>query len=641
MVRKVLSGCMSFLLCFLMIFPSVSNAVKSESAVEPETAVEFVSSAAEPADVFQLKLMEGSPRVGDRFTVAVEGYNLTDLFASEITVEFDAARLVFHSAEPKFTDVQGRASGYAVPVRVEENRIILAHTQVGSAIVGSRMLYALAFEAKREGSANIEIKDARMVGTWSDEVTHAALGSGAEVSVRILDRGSGGDGGGTPTPAVTPTPTAEVTPTPTPVPSHGGGNPGAGVPTPSAGAGGKPTPSVSPTVAPGRPDGSAPVIVKLEGVTGDSGSKRVIVGEKTWREAFAEAAGKAAGIRLEVVNAGSAKEVTVIFPETGLQTEAPDEVVTLQIDTGLAVVSLPWEALVKQAAATHGGMELTVSIVDETEWPDAWRTALKERSVLSVTLRDSSGTVINLPGHPVKLSLPYELKEGQAPERMLAWSLDYDGAMEPVRNGVLEQTSGLLHFVPESWGVFAVIPVEPVFGDLEYVSWAEGAIEGLAARKIVEGTGEGLFQPEREITRAEFVLILINGFGLTDPQAVSSFRDVPAGDWYSIAVASAEKLGIVQGTGDRVFHADGLITRQDMAVMLYRAAKAAEFNWSMGDSGGFIDQASIQPYAQDAVRAMKNSGIVNGRGDGSFIPDAPATRAEAAVIIYRMYERLP
>ena len=177
------------------------------------------------------------------------------------------------------------------------------------------------------------------------------------------------------------------------------------------------------------------------------------------------------------------------------------------------------------------------------------------------------------------------------------------------------------------------------FSDLESVPWAKEAIEALAAKGVVSGPGDGTFRPNNKVTRAEFLKMLMTAFSLIDKNAASTFSDVKEGMWYYEAVATAEKLGIVKGKGDGSFGVNEQITRQDMAVMAYRISLILDMNLGTGSGDvQFADKSDISAYALEAVAAMQEKGIINGIGDNRFAPKNNATRAEAAVIIYRLYK---
>lgn len=175
-----------------------------------------------------------------------------------------------------------------------------------------------------------------------------------------------------------------------------------------------------------------------------------------------------------------------------------------------------------------------------------------------------------------------------------------------------------------------------IFSDIESVSWAKEAIESLCSEKILSGKSEGLFYPNDNITREEFVKILVLSMGKYDSSAKCDFEDVSENDWHYTYVASAVNAGIVKGISNTVFGAGSYISRQDVATMLYRALEDKN---SSGDVSVFADADKIAPYAQEAVAFFAKEGIINGMPDGTFCPVKFCTRAQAAKIIYETLRR--
>ena len=175
------------------------------------------------------------------------------------------------------------------------------------------------------------------------------------------------------------------------------------------------------------------------------------------------------------------------------------------------------------------------------------------------------------------------------------------------------------------------------FNDIGDVAWAQEAIYALASKGIINGRDEYTFDPNANITRAEYCQILIGAIGKSSEYADSSFADVPTDAWFYHAVAVASQYGIVSGYGDGNFGPYDLITRQDMALMTLKAAQVMNKNLVAATESSFTDADQISDYAQEAVYTLANAGIINGMGDGTFAPIANATRAQAAVIIYSTF----
>jgi hypothetical protein len=168
-------------------------------------------------------------------------------------------------------------------------------------------------------------------------------------------------------------------------------------------------------------------------------------------------------------------------------------------------------------------------------------------------------------------------------------------------------------------------------------SWAVPAVNALYEKGVVTGVGNHNFAPDRAVTRAEFITMLMRGFGLVGDEANCSFTDVKSEDWCYNAIAMASSMGIVNGRPDGTFGVNDQITRQDMSVMCVRLAQAIGLELNAEKAyDEFTDSANIADYARDSVEALCKSGIVNGMGDGRFEPIGQATRAQAAKVIYEM-----
>ncbi len=173
----------------------------------------------------------------------------------------------------------------------------------------------------------------------------------------------------------------------------------------------------------------------------------------------------------------------------------------------------------------------------------------------------------------------------------------------------------------------------PVFNDIGNFPWAQDAINSLYASGIISGYGDGSFAPQNSIKREEFVTIAVSAFYTDVLPGKISFSDVSETAWYFKNIAVAAKCGIINGISEALFGTGQSITRQDMAVILYRIAggklKVPEaYNV-------FSDDGNIAEYAKDAVYALRAAGVINGVTASEFAPQKNATRAETAVMIYR------
>ena len=177
---------------------------------------------------------------------------------------------------------------------------------------------------------------------------------------------------------------------------------------------------------------------------------------------------------------------------------------------------------------------------------------------------------------------------------------------------------------------------EKLFNDIDKYDWAKEAIEGLYYAGIINGMEEGVFNPAGKVTREQFCKMAVQLFGVLEYETNTNFVDVDENAWYAQYINSAIRAGYVQGQSDEYFGIGESIMRQDMATILFRGLgsqnSAAELN--------FTDNDAIAPYAYNAISELVGLEILNGYEDGSFNPRGTATRAEAAKVIWGVYQIL-
>ncbi|CAI6083649.1 fibronectin type III domain-containing protein [Cohnella sp. JJ-181] len=206
--------------------------------------------------------------------------------------------------------------------------------------------------------------------------------------------------------------------------------------------------------------------------------------------------------------------------------------------------------------------------------------------------------------------------------------------------GIVDGASGSVETEVTEPGVYAVLIAEYSYVDLAS-HWSRVDVEVLAARGIVSGDPAGTFRPNGSVTRAEFVklvLPLLSG-GAGTGIAAERFADVPADAWYAEAVAAATAAGIVKGA-DGKFRPSDPITREEMAVMLYRALGIVTDDLDPDKLlGDLRDGADVSGWARMQVAYAVQSGLLKGSG-GKLNPGATATRGESATVVLRALDAL-
>ncbi len=171
------------------------------------------------------------------------------------------------------------------------------------------------------------------------------------------------------------------------------------------------------------------------------------------------------------------------------------------------------------------------------------------------------------------------------------------------------------------------------FSDVPAAHWSYTAVSHLYKNGIISGYN-GMYKPDDDISRAEFVKILVETFKIKSVSNIS-FNDVNSQMWFYpyICAAASNKLVIGDGTD---FYPDNSITRQEAAVMAYRFSIFSGLSISQNSDSKFADNADISDWAKTGVASMENAGLISGVGNGNFAPLRTITRAEAAQIIYNI-----
>lgn len=180
----------------------------------------------------------------------------------------------------------------------------------------------------------------------------------------------------------------------------------------------------------------------------------------------------------------------------------------------------------------------------------------------------------------------------------------------------------------------AEVPKENVFSDISEVPWAEEAVTALRKKGVINGKSDTLFCPNDYVTREEFAKMLVLAFEMNLVGEELPFTDVAYEDWSYPYIKTAYIAGITKGVSADIFGKNERITRQDVCVMLMRAAECTETSLKSGAARRFNDEGDISDYAREAVAKISAAGIISGDESGNLNPRSGATRAETAKMIY-------
>lgn len=168
--------------------------------------------------------------------------------------------------------------------------------------------------------------------------------------------------------------------------------------------------------------------------------------------------------------------------------------------------------------------------------------------------------------------------------------------------------------------------------------WAEENIKKAIKHGIVVGYPNGTFNANAAVTRAEFVVMLINTLKLHEAGAELTFTDSSIiGQWAERAVAQATQAGFINGYADGSFRPNMAITRAEMASIV---ANALDLPAAAAEGGiGFADGQDIPSWAKGAAAQLKEQGLIEGQGNNKFVPNGKTTRAEAVTVLLKLLEK--
>lgn len=177
-------------------------------------------------------------------------------------------------------------------------------------------------------------------------------------------------------------------------------------------------------------------------------------------------------------------------------------------------------------------------------------------------------------------------------------------------------------------------PTDNPFSDVPQKAWYADTVKWIYEHKIMEGKGDGKFDPTGFTTRAETVQILYGMLGKPEVSGALAFTDIRAGIWYENAVKWAVQNKLTSGKTPTTFEPNSNISRQEVAVFLYQYAKLKGYDTSgRNDLSDYTDNGRISKWAKEALQWANHSGIMAGNDRKELNPLGNANRAEIAAMV--------
>jgi len=238
----------------------------------------------------------------------------------------------------------------------------------------------------------------------------------------------------------------------------------------------------------------------------------------------------------------------------------------------------------------------------------------------------SVGTVAGREWTKISGSYTYQGDADSVPAKVY---LRFDGGLKTLTYYVIDFTVKTDDgYVASNW-----------FTDVARTHWAKDYIEILSNKEVIHGVGENLFMPESQVTRAEFLKMLVSAFDITAKGYSEVYADVAEADWYANAVYAAHQAGIIDEnmTPENNFLPNTPITREEAVALVMNVYQTLD-KTEKGQKTTFSDEADISPWAKDYVHNAAALGLVLGTEKG-FEPKKTMTRAEATAVVLRLLEK--
>lgn len=359
-------------------------------------------------------------------------------------------------------------------------------------------------------------------------------------------------------------------------------------------------------------------------------------------KALADTANKV--LKAAAPNAAPVKPVAVLDLGTvnAKKVEFPlaKEVLAAAKTNGIELLGLKVNGVVLAADLDQLGAAATVNInqLEKSALPSA---SLKSASEVYEFSFNVDGSAKGTFAKPIEVRLPVAISG--LDQELLAFT-KIDGNNLIFKGGKYDTNKKTFLVANKSFSSYAVLENKVSFTDIAGVKdWAGRQISVAAAKGIIDGRAEGQFVPNASVTRAEFAKLVVTALGLESATAKESFTDVDAKSWYQPYVAAAAEAGLINGRAEGIFAPEATITRAELATIAARALEKVKSYKPVAETDTalavFKDAADVHATLKSGVAFATEQGLVVGQDEALFNPNASTTRAEAAVVIYRLFNK--
>lgn len=346
------------------------------------------------------------------------------------------------------------------------------------------------------------------------------------------------------------------------------------------------------------------------------------------------------GVEIKIKTSNKARSVTLVLTKSVLRQLTDSKVQQFNLDTGNISITLNLDALKDLQNQSKGNVSILLTPVKKLQ--TSAKAVIGTRPIYKIEFKyvknGVTKSITSLRNGSMKIGLAYIPVKQEVIGSLFAFEVNNKGKALRINNSIYDENSKQIIFNSNYFSVYGVgfISSNQKFTDISS-HWAKKSIDYMVARGLFTGISQTEFSPESPITRGLLAAVLgkLSAVDISSYKN-SSFNDVNAENSFLPYIEWAYQNGIIGGIGDKQFAPDQAVTREELASILLKYAKATGYNLPVTHKVmTFSDSASIAENFKEAVTTMQQAGAIMGKKNNLFHPKAEVTRAEAAAILYR------
>lgn len=375
----------------------------------------------------------------------------------------------------------------------------------------------------------------------------------------------------------------------------------------------------------------------IPSVTAQSGKAEATVDSKSIKSALSQNNGK---VLIAPKITGWAESVSVSIPATSLKEIAENASGTLSVQSDCGCVSIPnctLDSVSEQAGGSDIKMTIATKSAKDIDMPAA---DLENAAIVEISISSGGKNITTFGGGSLGVSITVadSYKTGDSYKVIV---ISADGTVETlVGQVVINNGKASVEVTVKHLSTFIVTDTPIVlFDDVNTDTWYYDAVQYVTQKGMMKGVSETTFAPNAEMSRAMIVAVLYRLEGNPIVADKSAYTDIENGQWYTDAVIWASKNQIVEGYGDRAFGVNDIVTREQLATVLYRYSKYKSLDMTKTTSlEKYVDAGAIGDFAQSGMNWANAEGLITGTSANTLDPKGMVTRAQAATVLMRYCE---